>query len=346
MRPTPSFKAKCTDKEAAISAMFIDQHGSEYHETLGEKAYYNHQTTWFEPTESEDTTPSDDLRTALEEYNETTQEKYRLNISYYNLSDVLLEIAEAEGKYNQKGKGVVHAPRHIGRSAGDYAYAISPWLDLIPSDHELNFLTAGLKATLNIVKKNADNRQKILQALQEIPDVMLLTQKQQNIFSSVPKLRDEAIALCKVLARCLARLIATLNPSRSKGKVSHHTKRLGKRFIPYHTATGIDHILGEMKTGVGKFSNSLELIRDECAMGAYNNIGKVLTHTTHIQDTFYLMQQDISTLARGFREIRKEQQAMHKEQVDSKNYLHLFIRSNFPSTPFFLTLHIVQPSQP
>ncbi|CAI7566178.1 unnamed protein product [Penicillium glandicola] len=342
MRSMPSFKRKSTDKEAAISAEFINQHGYRYHEALGEKALYNEETTWFDPVpESEDTTsgPSDDLQIALEEYNATTEEKYRLKITSYSLNDVLLEIVEAEGRYKEKGKGIINSPRHIGRSVGDYADAITPWVDLIPSDNGLSILTAGLKAILNIAKKNAENRQKILQALYEIPNVMLRTQKQQNIFSAVPKLKDEAIALYGVLAHSLAHLIATLNPSKSKEKFRDHAKRFGKKFIPYHTATEIDQILGGMKTGVGKFGDSLQLIRDEFLAGAYHNGDKILTQGSATQT-------DLSTLARKFEENRIEQRARHKELVDSKNCFHLFIRSDFPNTPFFPTLYTAQPPQP
>lgn len=146
-----TFNIKASTKGADISAEFLQQKGDSYHEALGAKAHYNQLTTWFEPLpEPGDTTADDDLRIALYEYNETTEEEFRLNLTSYSLNDVLLEIIEADGRYAARGKGIIHAHRQIARSTGNNAAAIGPWLDLIPADEGLSVLTGGLKAILDV----------------------------------------------------------------------------------------------------------------------------------------------------------------------------------------------------
>lgn len=137
--------------EAGLDAEFIQQNGKKYHEALGAKAHYNEVTTWFEPAPTAAyEAGEDDLRIALYEYNETVEENYRLNLATCCLNDILLEIIEADGKYKEKGKGLVNSHQYIGRFAGNNADAIGPWIDLIPSDNGLSLLSGGLKAILNV----------------------------------------------------------------------------------------------------------------------------------------------------------------------------------------------------
>lgn len=157
-----TFKIKSSAQSLDVSAEFLQQKGDNYHEALGAKAHYNQLTTWFEPLpEPGDTTSDEDLRIALFEYNETTEERFRLNLASYTLNDVLLEIIEADGRYTARGKGVTHAHRQIARSTGNNAAAIGPWLGLIPSDEGLSVLTGGLKVILDVCvisKTPPDNR--------------------------------------------------------------------------------------------------------------------------------------------------------------------------------------------
>ncbi|KAK5798239.1 hypothetical protein VI817_004530 [Penicillium citrinum] len=345
---------KSSAQSLDVSAEFLQQKGDNYHEALGAKAHYNQLTTWFEPLpEPGDTTSDEDLRIALFEYNETTEERFRLNLASYTLNDVLLEIIEADGRYTARGKGITHAHRQIARSTGNNAAAIGPWLGLIPSDEGLSVLTGGLKVILDIAQKNAENRQKILHALHGIPDVIFQTQKQQNIFSADSSIREKAIDLYKVLVGSLAHLIATLNPSKAKDKFRDKAKRLGKKLIPYHTAADIDAILGDVATSVAKFQDSLQLIRDGYLVDTHQNTESLLDQGNQIhastevigEDVSHI-RQELSSLKRGFDESRLEQQIRHRDEVDSKNYFLVFVRSDPPETPFIAAPYIHQPQQP
>lgn len=92
----------------------------------------------------------DDLEIALREYNETTEEKYKLELGKYSLNDVLLEIAEADGRYKSKQNGISAAHRYVGRLSGNNADALLLWLELIPNDNGMSVLAGGLKAILNV----------------------------------------------------------------------------------------------------------------------------------------------------------------------------------------------------
>ncbi|KAJ5984070.1 hypothetical protein N7481_006169 [Penicillium waksmanii] len=333
-----------TNEATTLDVQFVQQNGDKYHEALGAKAHYNEVTTWFEPTpDSGYSNAEDDLRIALYEYNETTEEKYRLDLVSYTLNDVLLEIAEADGRYKEKEKGIAGAHRHVGRFAGDNADALRPWLELIPNDIGMSVLAGGLKAILNIAKKNAENRQKILRALHEIPDVMFQTQKQQNVFAAVPSIRVEAIHLYKILAHSLAHLITTLNPSRSKGKFREKAKRLGRKLIPHHSAAEIDELLSEAQTSVGKFRDCLQLVRDEYLVATHENSEVILDR---VGEGFGHILQNISSLKRAFEASRMEQQIRHSQEVDSKNFLLVFFRSDPPNTPSLASSYSSQPQYP
>ncbi|KAJ5755685.1 hypothetical protein N7533_005228 [Penicillium manginii] len=343
MRFLDSTILKSTTNEAGLDAKFLQENGDKYHQALGVKAHYNEVTTWFEEIpDSPYSKAEDDLQIALYEYNKTTEEKYRLDLDSYTLDEVLLEIAEADGRYNEKEKGIAGAHRYAGRFAGNNADALLPWLELIPNDHGMSVLAGGLKAILN----------KILGALHEIPDVMFQTQKQQEVFSAVPKIRNQAIYLYKILAHCLAYLITTLNPSRSKEKFREKAKRLGKKFIPYRSAAEIDGLLGDVETSVGKFRDCLQLVRDEYIVATHENSRVILDQGSIIQENTENMgeqlehiRQDMKSLKRCLDASRIEQQIRHSHAVNSQNFFLGFVRSDPPAleAPFLASSYISQP---
>ncbi|OJJ68853.1 hypothetical protein ASPBRDRAFT_209306 [Aspergillus brasiliensis CBS 101740] len=352
MHPTRRFRKGPAITKGDPGVDFIQRHGYQYHAAWGEKTFYNEQTAWFEPLpESDYSTSDDELRIALEEYNATTEDKYRLDLTSSSLNEVLLDITEATGRYYAKGKGIVNLPRQVGRSAGDYAEAIGPWLDLIPSDNGLSLLSAGLKAILNITKKNAENRHKILDAFGKIPDVIAQTQKQRNVFIEVPKLGDEAIALYKVLVRCLAHLIAILNPSKFKDSFREQAKRVGKKLVPYHTASDVDRLLGEVEASIRKFSQFLQLVRDEYLLEIHENGERLLsqgssihTNTEHIEGKIDHMQHDINSLIKISKENVRKQQLTYVYAVSSQNLLLESLRSDssMANAPLACTPYISQ----
>lgn len=67
-------------------------------------------------------------------------------------ADVLDEMSRAEKEYEYfaKGRGSKNIGRRAFRKAGDYASAVSPWLNLIPDDDGMNVLSGGLRLVFQV----------------------------------------------------------------------------------------------------------------------------------------------------------------------------------------------------
>ena len=57
---------------------------------------------------------------------------------------------QAREEYQKKANGLTGVFRRGVRAVGDYADQITPWVDLIPSDNGLSFLSAGLKIIFGV----------------------------------------------------------------------------------------------------------------------------------------------------------------------------------------------------
>jgi hypothetical protein len=131
---------RLTKEEETISANYVIQAAPRYHEAFAVTSDYSLQTAQFEPISADN-----HLYKALQDYNancETPSQK--LNVEHCTLKDVVLELEEAENAYQKKAGGRTGFIRQGARLIGDNYDALAPWLGLIPTDHGLNFLSAGL----------------------------------------------------------------------------------------------------------------------------------------------------------------------------------------------------------
>ncbi|KAJ5580214.1 uncharacterized protein N7459_006199 [Penicillium hispanicum] len=192
--------------------------------------------------------------------------QFRFNVKKCTFNDVMVELAQARDIYEDNAQGWNFWRQGL-RTAGDYADEITPWFDLIPSDHGLNFLSAGLKIIFGIAQQNASNRANILGAFQDIPELMLTAKDQQGQWKA-KKLQKTAIELYNTLARALARLIFILNGSmRPHPSLSERANKFIKRLVASgYTAKVIDGILAGVQKQAKRFENCLQQVRDDLAI--------------------------------------------------------------------------------
>ncbi|KAL5041338.1 hypothetical protein BDW71DRAFT_217925 [Aspergillus fruticulosus] len=253
-------KTKAEKEHSKQVAVFVAEKAPDYHEYFGMAPVdYNAESDKLEPL------PADkDLKETLLAYNESVEPQLRIELTTCSFDDVLRELDRAQKAYDQKAQGIRGFMRKTVRSMGDNADALSLWLDIVPPDHGLSLLAAGL----TIIFWNADNREKILGALEDIPDLMLRVKEHQNQWRTVKGLQASAKELYGTLTWALARLIVLLNGSmRSKEKWTERACRLfGKVLGPTDAGRKIDGILEYVKKKAKKFDDCLQLVRDQRAI--------------------------------------------------------------------------------
>ncbi|KAJ5959953.1 uncharacterized protein N7479_007103 [Penicillium vulpinum] len=246
------------------AAEYVLEKAVDYHEAFGTTpAVYNE-----DEDNIEELPASADLQQSLVAYNESVDPKFRFNIRECTFEDVVEELDHAREEYEKKAKGLSGILHRGVRAVGDYADQITPWVDLIPSDNGLCFLGAGLKIIFGIARQNATDRERILGAFDNIPDLILSAEARQNQWATAKKLRTAAIRLYETLARAMAQLIFLLNGSTS------HAPRWSERALKIirrvraspHTGRSIDSILGEVQGQADVFNRCLEHVRDQRAI--------------------------------------------------------------------------------
>lgn len=91
-----------------------------------------------------------DLQQSLVAYNESVDPKFRFDVHECTFKDVVEELDHAREVYEKKALGLSGILHRGVRAVGDYADQITPWVDLIPSDNGLCFLSAGLKIIFGV----------------------------------------------------------------------------------------------------------------------------------------------------------------------------------------------------
>ncbi|KAJ5935486.1 hypothetical protein N7466_005033 [Penicillium verhagenii] len=187
-----------------------------------------------------------DLQLSLVAYNESVEPKFRFDIHQCTFKDVVEELDHARGAYENNANGLSGILHRGVRAAGDYADQITPW----------------------IAQQNATNRDKILQAFDSIPDLILSAKARQNQWATAEKLRTAAIRLYETLARAMAQLIFLLNGSTSHApRWSDRAKKIIRRLTASaHTGRSIDFILAEVEGQADMFDLCLEHVRDQRAI--------------------------------------------------------------------------------
>ncbi|RDW93391.1 uncharacterized protein DSM5745_00713 [Aspergillus mulundensis] len=265
-------------KQKEVAADYTLKNGKDLHEALTVPAKFDLQRAEFAPL-----TVVSDLQEVLDVHNATAEVALRFNVKQCTFNDVLGELDAAVTVYKQKATGTSNVIRRIARAAGDYSVEISPWCDLVPADNGLNVLSAGLKMIFGIARRNADNREKILQAFQDIPTLIVTTAKKQSRFHFARHIRQSAITFYETVIRALAELIILLNGDiNSKHQFWDRVSQLRKRlFGSSIRGKNIDTILATVSTQAGKFQECLELIRDDIRLDTY---GAAVSNSASLQE--------------------------------------------------------------
>ncbi|KAL4911438.1 hypothetical protein BDW74DRAFT_172901 [Aspergillus multicolor] len=237
------------------------------------------------------------LQEVLDVHNATAEEALRFSIKGCTWKDVFCELDAAVSIYQQKAIRKLNLLRKIGCVAGDHSDEISPWCELVPADNGLNVLSAGLKMIFGIAKRNAENREKILQAFHDIPALLVLTTKQHAKFDFVPNLRQSAITFYETVVRALAELIVLLNGDiNSKPQAWERVSQLRKRlFGSSMRGKTIDTILGIVSTQAAKFKKCLDLIRDDIRLDTEMETLKEAAQQNQSTGTDPQLQRQVST---------------------------------------------------
>ncbi|KUL82565.1 hypothetical protein ZTR_09374 [Talaromyces verruculosus] len=279
------------------AAEYVLKKASDYHEAFGTTAaIYN------EDSEQIEALPADkDLEKSLIEYNESIDPQFRFDVRKCTFEDVLAELDQAREGYENKAKGVRGFLRHAVRSAGDYANQISLWIDMIPSDCGLNILSAGLKIVFQIARQNAANRDKILEAFEDIPNLMLSVKTIQNQWSTAKALRRRATILYETLARAMAKLIILLNGSIGHApKLQERAKKILERLGGSgRAADAIQSILNEVQNQAELFDQCLERVRDQLAIDSAADVQVIKAATERTEATADRTEAELKALAQA-----------------------------------------------
>ncbi|KAF5005812.1 hypothetical protein FDECE_7768 [Fusarium decemcellulare] len=128
------------------------------------------------------------LRAALIQYQQLEIDpRLDLNVDRCTWEDVFRCMAGAQADYEQKSRkwhGVAH---RLLRKAGDHADDVDPWLKLIPPEYGMGIIGAGISIIFRLANTASKNREKILNAFEEIP-IIVAEKLNLTIIMAVSKL--------------------------------------------------------------------------------------------------------------------------------------------------------------
>ncbi|KAI9041895.1 uncharacterized protein KD926_006441 [Aspergillus affinis] len=320
-------KLKKEHKKAA--ATYLLENGSDLHDALSTPAIYNEDRDTFEPLPA-----TRDLEESLATYNESVESNFRFDVKTCTFDDVVSELDRARATYEGKAEGVLGIGRKALRGAGNYSNEITPWIDLVPSDHGLSFLSAGLKIIfgvrffpfLSIARRNTENSAKILDAFADIPELMLSVKARQNQWASAKALRESAIELYEVLARALAKLIVILNGSMDNApRLTERARRCIRRVVGSgNTANSIDAILGEVQKQAKRFDQCLDLVRNQLAIQTAIDAAATKTIAGRIETKLDKVKQEIKDAnAEMINDLQSREQGVFILNVMHQNLVYI-----------------------
>ncbi|KAJ0422342.1 hypothetical protein BJY00DRAFT_322533 [Aspergillus carlsbadensis] len=293
MRP---LRPRLPQENREVAAGFLRDEARDYHKALS-----------IAPVDKTCSPALRDLQDALEAYNATADESRKINLRACTFDEVLAEIESQKRGYSDKGRGPLNAGRNGLRIVGDYAHALSPWLDLVPSTMGLSFLNAGLKIVLSIASENAQNREKIFNAFHDIVHLILNITVRQDQFASVQLLRDAATTLYTTLVKSLADLIYLLHGNKSQPQSRDRLKRLGQKLlVPAYQTKAIDDILTAVERGSADFRTCLDVVNSQVSIETYRNTTGLLSQTTSIQANTETINDAVGQIAGGLGELRDQ----------------------------------------
>ncbi|KAF4462261.1 hypothetical protein FALBO_10931 [Fusarium albosuccineum] len=126
---------------------------------------------------------SQQLRAALIQYRQLDVDpRLDLDVDNCTWEDVFRCMTRAQTDYNHKAKkwqGVAH---RLLRKAGDYADHVDPWLKLIPPEYGMGIIGAGISIIFRLAHTASKNREKILNAFEEVPIIVASSKAKMKAF--------------------------------------------------------------------------------------------------------------------------------------------------------------------
>ncbi|KAI1746835.1 hypothetical protein F4782DRAFT_523124 [Xylaria castorea] len=178
-----------------------------------------------------------------------------LNWVEYSWEDVLmqLEIAKASCLVNNK-----KASRKADRFLAKAASYTETWIDLIPDEYGLSIVRGGLGLVFSTAAQKVENREKVILAFEDIPDMIRTMETAYKLFGSDGEedVKGLAKAFYDGLCSDIPDLIQILD-----GKGSRFKRTLNRLAAGAPETDKIDAILGRIERRSSKLESSIKRIK-------------------------------------------------------------------------------------
>ncbi|KAL7928542.1 hypothetical protein V8C35DRAFT_285187 [Trichoderma chlorosporum] len=240
---------------------------------------------------SEESNASESLRQVLVEYQMLNLDpRLELNVDKCTWDDVFDYMKKAQADYEEKAESWRGVLRRIIRKTGEIGDAAMPWLDVMPDDHGLGIVRAGLAAIFLLTKHAVENRKKILEAFEEIPIIVASSEAKLATFPEDKRLHINVHALNLQILTTISKLVGFLLPDRQarKFKSTWYKGKIGQ--------SELDNVLDLLRKQTNEVKRQVQDIL-EAAIAEIRTISKdIKTDTSKIRTAAYEIKGDVTTL--------------------------------------------------
>ncbi|KAK0639603.1 hypothetical protein B0T16DRAFT_450265 [Cercophora newfieldiana] len=301
-----------------LAREFIESRGPQIHNVFGVPSHFNTMTSRYEIEEVHK------LRETLEFIERQSPELVDFDFDLKNCTwtDVLTELERAQEaaiKCGERGKKWYHRP---WRAVGVYGGVVSPALSAFPD--ELSVLHGGLAVIMSIARHRETNRNKILHAFENLPNVIQMAQDKANTFPLDKKmesirLHESVNELQQTLLRTLPDLIEKLNP--------------GTFPTSAFKGVDIDHLLEAIHNSSEKVRICAEGIRDATIVDTHDTTMDGYVITKLIRTDTIKIDNKVDILHQKFAEVQESLQ-YYINAISGQNYLLQFLSESCRLPPF------------
>ncbi|KAF2672080.1 hypothetical protein BT63DRAFT_422585 [Microthyrium microscopicum] len=290
---------------------FIDEQGATFHDLFGVQARFNPAMAQYQPSEVVD------LEDTLKQFHD--QPELDFDVLKCTWDDVLREMDRAikAGQDSKAPPKKLH--QKLWRKLGAMGGTVAPALVAIPD--ELCVLHGGLALIFSLARQRMQSRQKILQAFEDIPDVMMMA---SGKFDTLPqnhprrrKLHENIKELQQVLLRTLPALIDRLSCS---GTMRNKTNNFFKGW-------DVDDLLLMVHNSAQKVRTCAEVMMDEIRVVTHQTVHNNYVATRNLQSTAEQTEEGVGQLHRKIEQLLNKQNDIQitLESISGKNNLLNFL---------------------
>ncbi|KAI5863767.1 hypothetical protein GGS23DRAFT_565261 [Durotheca rogersii] len=275
-----------------------------------------------EGDESEVLDESEGLRAALIEYqNLAIDPRLELDVDTCTWENVFECMTGAEEDYEQKAKSWRGVGRRLLRKAGDRAEDVNPWLELIPPEYGMGIIGAGISIMFMLARNASENREKILNAFEEIPIIVASAKAKLRAFPDNQELKSCNKKLSLEIVVSVSKLVGALLPEKHAKKVPYFwfRSKLGKSTIDdvlkslRYQADAlkrlvqdfVDEAIGEIQRATRDIKKDTSDLK-ETASNIHRNTADLKNYAFELKTTTSGIQRDTSTLISETSGIRVE----------------------------------------